>query len=91
MSAQQTGRLYLLVARPPQIVTMAHDGTDQKVLLPNAGDTPDGIVVDAESGYIYWTNMGASFSENDGYIQRMRLDGTGVETLVQPGETFTPK
>lgn len=91
MSSQAIGQLYILVARPPQVVTMKSDGSEVKVLLPDAKDTPDGIAIDSDSGHIYWTNMGHSFSENDGYIQRMRLDGTEIVTLVQPGQTFTPK
>ena len=91
MSGESANRLYLLVARPPQIMVMKADGTEQTVLLADAKDTPDGIAVDEANGYIYWTNMGADFAKNDGYIQRMRLDGEEVTTLVHPGETFTPK
>ena len=91
MTTAQKDRLYVLVARPPQVISLLVDGSEKTVLLQDAKDTPDGIVVDAEGGYIYWTNMGANFAENDGYIQRMRLDGSDVTTLVSPGETFTPK
>jgi hypothetical protein len=36
---------------------------------------PDDIVVDAEAGHIYWTNKGASPSENGGSIEPADLDG----------------
>ena len=35
---------------------------------------PDGIVVDAKAGHIYWTNMGVP-NLDDGSIERADLDG----------------
>jgi Acyl-CoA dehydrogenase, C-terminal domain len=51
---------------------------------------PDGIVVDAEAGHIYWTNMGNPI-KNDGFIERADLDGKNRTTIVPKGGTFTPK
>jgi sugar lactone lactonase YvrE len=51
---------------------------------------PDGIAVDAEAGYIYWTNMGVP-SRNNGSIERGDLDGGNRRTIVPEGGTFTPK
>ncbi|MGB8886614.1 MAG: 3-hydroxyacyl-CoA dehydrogenase [Candidatus Korobacteraceae bacterium] len=51
---------------------------------------PDGIVVDAEAGHIYWTNMG-NLKANDGSIDRADLDGSNVTSIVPSGGTFTPK
>jgi DNA-binding beta-propeller fold protein YncE len=51
---------------------------------------PDGVVIDAAAGPIYWTNMG-SFRENDGAILRSDLDGKNIITIIPPGDTFTPK
>lgn len=91
MNSPSIGTLFILVARPPKVITMKSDGSDLKDLLADARDTPDGIAVDSRKGFVYWTNMGSNFAENDGYIQRMRLDGTGIETLIKPGQTYTPK
>ena len=51
---------------------------------------PDGIVVDAEAGHIYWTNMGVP-SLNDGSIERADIDGKNRKTIVAQGDTHTPK
>jgi hypothetical protein len=51
---------------------------------------PDGIVVDAEAGHIYWTNMGIP-NLNDGSIERADLDGKNRKTIVAQGDTHTPK
>ncbi|MFC6646528.1 DUF5050 domain-containing protein [Granulicella cerasi] len=91
MKTQSIGKLFILVARPPKLITMQSDGSDVQDLLADAHDTPDGIAVDAKNGFVYWTNMGANFAENDGYIQRMRLDDSNIETLIKPGQTYTPK
>jgi hypothetical protein len=61
-----------------------------KVLVPSAGQGPDGVAVDVSGGYIYWTGMGVP-SANDGFIKRSNLDGTNVQTLVPAGGTYTPK
>jgi hypothetical protein len=51
---------------------------------------PDGIVVDAQAGHIYWTNMGVP-NLNDGSIERADIDGKNRETIVARGATHTPK
>jgi hypothetical protein len=61
-----------------------------RVLVPSAGQGPDGVAVDVAGGHIYWTGMGVP-SANDGFIMRSNLDGTNVKTLVPAGGTFTPK
>jgi len=48
------------------------------------------IVVDAEAGHIYWTNMGIP-SLNDGSIERADIDGKNRKTIVAQGDTHTPK
>lgn len=84
-------RLLLLVARPPQLLALSlPDGTIE-TLVADCGGTPDGVAVDAVKGVIYWTNMGDDFGRNDGYIERVALDGTGRTLIVKPGQTFTPK
>ena len=38
---------------------MNPDGSDRKTIVTDC-HLPDGMVVDAEAGHIYWTNMGIS-------------------------------
>ena len=66
------------------------DGSDLKTLINEGRQFPDGLVVDAAAGHIYWTNMG-NFKKNDGSIFRSDLDGKNLITIVPPGGTFTPK
>jgi hypothetical protein len=49
-----------------------------------------GIVVDVESGHIYWTNMGET-SLNDGSIECADLNGRNRKVIVPEGGTFLPK
>jgi hypothetical protein len=84
-------RLVLLVGQPAQILTLGTDGKDVQILLDRVGGTPDGVAVDLIGGYIYWTDMGENYGDNDGYIERIRLDGSDREVIVAKGETFTPK
>jgi len=61
-----------------------------KTLVASAGQGPDGIAVDLDAGYIYWTNMGVP-ANDDGALRRSNLDGTGVKVLIPAGGTHTPK
>ncbi len=72
------------------ILSANPDGTDKKVIVTGC-PMPDGIVVDAEAGHIYWTNMGADLKQNDGSIERADFDGKNRTTIVPEGGTFTPK
>jgi len=83
-------RLFFLDASGGRIVSVNPDGSDKKVIVTGAGPIPDGIVVDAEAGHIYWTNMGTP-SKNDGFIERVDLDGKNRTTIIPEGGTFTPK
>jgi sugar lactone lactonase YvrE len=51
---------------------------------------PDGVDVDVDKGYVYWTNMGAP-PVDDGTIERADLDGANRTTIVPSGATYTPK
>ena len=84
-----SGRLFLLELNAGKIHVMNADGSGKSTIVEGAYN-PDGIVVDAEAGHIYWTNMGAPKS-NDGSIERVDLDGGNRVTIVPPGATFTPK
>src|SRR5258708_12511325 len=83
-------RLFFLDASGGRIVSVNPDGSDKKVIVTAAGPIPDGIVVDAQAGHIYWTNMGNPI-KNDGSIERVDLDGKNRTTIIPDGATFTPK
>jgi DNA-binding beta-propeller fold protein YncE len=82
-------RLFVLDLSGGRILSLNPDGTDRKVLVTDCR-LPDGIVVDAQAGHIYWTNMGVP-SQNDGSIERADLDGKNRTTIIPQGGTFTPK
>jgi hypothetical protein len=84
------GRLFVLEVSGDRIHSMLPDGSDRKVIVTDCR-LPDGIVVDAGAGHIYWTNMGSSPSANDGSIERADLDGKNRKVIVPEGRTFTPK
>ena len=50
----------------------------------------DGIGVHAGTGQIFWTDMGRP-DARDGAIFRCERDGSGLTTIVAPGDAFTPK
>ena len=82
-------RLFFLSASDGQLLSMSTSGADRKILVEGQ-HLPDGIVVDAAAGHIYWTNMGVP-DRNDGSIMRCDLDGGHVTTIVPSGGTHTPK
>ena len=84
------GRLFFLDLSAGQVLSANPDGSDLKVIVSEGRRLPDGIVVDAASGHIYWTNMGNP-SANDGSIERADLDGKNVTNIIPAGGTFTPK
>ena len=83
------GRLFVLDLSGGRVFSVNPDGSDRKVIV-NDCPFPDGIVVDAEAGHIYWTNMGAP-KLNDGSIERADLDGQNRRTIIPKGGVFTPK
>jgi hypothetical protein len=85
-----TARLFFLSASSGQVFSANPDGSDLKMIVSEGRRLPDGIVVDAGAGYLYWTNMGNP-SANDGSIERSNLDGSNITHIVSPGDTFTPK
>jgi len=82
-------RLFLLELSGNRIHSMNSDGSDRKTIVTNC-NLPDGIVVDAEAGNIYWTNMGIP-NLDDGTIERADLDGGNRRIIVPQGVTHTPK
>jgi hypothetical protein len=82
-------RLFVLELNAGNIHTMNVDGSDKKTIV-TGGHLPDGIVVDAEAGHIYWTNMGVP-NLDDGSIERADLDGSNRKIIIPQGITHTPK
>src|SRR5215468_1889115 len=85
----RAGRLFVLELSGDRIHSMNSDGSDRKTIVTDC-HLPDGIVVDAQAGHIYWTNMGVP-NLNDGSIERVDIDGRNRKTVVPEGGTFTPK
>jgi hypothetical protein len=83
------GRLFVLELSAGSIHAMNPDGSDKRTIVTNC-HLPDGIVVDAEAGHIYWTNMGIP-NLDDGSIERADLNGGNRRTIVPQGVTHTPK
>jgi sugar lactone lactonase YvrE len=88
-SKSKTGRLFVLELNAGRIHSMNTDGTNKETIVTNCR-FPDGIVVDAEAGHIYWTNMGVP-NLDDGSIERADLDGGNRRVIVPQGITHTPK
>src|SRR5215467_6336774 len=86
----RTNRLFLLDLSGGRVLSMDPDGSHAHVVAADCPH-PDGIVVDVDAGHVYWTNMGAVPSRNDGSIERANLDGSSRRFIVAPGGTFTPK
>jgi len=87
--ATRSGRLFLLELSGDRIHAMNPDGSDRKIIVTNC-HLPDGIVVDADAGHIYWTNMGIP-NLDDGSIERADLDGKNRKVIVPQGVTHSPK
>jgi DNA-binding beta-propeller fold protein YncE len=85
-----SGRLFFLSASAGQVLSANADGSDLKVIVSEGRRIPDGIVVDSQAGYLYWTNMGNP-TANDGSIERSEFDGSSATHIVSNGGTFTPK
>jgi hypothetical protein len=81
--------LFILDLSGGRVLSLNSDGSDCRVLVTGCRH-PDGIVIDAEAGHIYWTDMGVP-NRNDGSIERADIDGRNRKTIVAVGATFTPK
>lgn len=82
--------LYYLDVTEDRVMALAAAGGPPELVVEGAGEGPDGIAVDAVAGHLYWTNMGVP-ADDDGFILRSDLDGSNVTTIVEPGDTYTPK
>ncbi len=84
-----TGQLFVLELSGDRIHSMNPDGSNRRTIVTDC-HLPDGIVVDAQAGHIYWTNMGIP-NLDDGSIERADLDGGNRRVIVPQGVTHTPK
>jgi DNA-binding beta-propeller fold protein YncE len=89
-SESNSGRLFFLDAGAGRVLSVNPDGSDLKTIISEGRKLPDGLVVDEDAEYLYWTNMG-NLKEDDGSIFRSDLHGRNITTIVPPGVTFTPK
>jgi hypothetical protein len=83
------GCLFVLDLSGGRILSLDPDGSDLRVIVMGCRH-PDGIVVDVESGFIYWTDMGVPHL-NDGCIERADLNGQNRKMIIPEGGTFKPK
>jgi DNA-binding beta-propeller fold protein YncE len=83
-------RLFYLDIGGGRVLSAKTDGSDVRVLVRGATGLPDGVAVDVAGGHVFWTNMGAP-NANDGFVDRVDLDGKGLTAPVTAGKTFTPK
>jgi hypothetical protein len=88
--SKTSGRLFFLDLGAGRVLSANPDGSDLKTIINEGRRLPDGLIVDADAGHLYWTNMGSP-KRNDGSIFRSDLDGKNMITIVPPGDTFTPK
>jgi len=89
-ATSDSGRLFILDLSDGRVLSAKPDGSDVKTIVSEGRKLPDGIVVDAAAGHLYWTNMG-NLKLNDGSIERSDLEGKNLTTIIPPGGTFTPK
>ena len=79
---------------------------ESSTLVDGLSDGPDGIVVDPDRKYVYWTNMGApglpegrapktdedlDFYRKNGSLERVGMDGTGRTYILPVGSFVTGK
>src|ERR1700684_1235364 len=82
-------QLFVLELNAGKIHVMNTDGSHHRTIVTDC-HLPDGIVVDADAGHIYWTNMGIP-NLDDGSIERADIDGRNRAVIVPVGHTHTPK
>jgi hypothetical protein len=70
-AASPSSRLFLLELSDNRIHSMNPDGSDRKTIVTNC-HLPEGIVVDAAGGHVYWTNMGILNLDLDGGNRKPR-------------------
>lgn len=78
------GRLYWTVGGSSgnAIVSADTDGSNVQTLVSDLPLAPRSLAFDASTQRFYWVNYSTS---GDGTVQRINLDGSGLETLVTTG------
>lgn len=90
----------LVLARDLDRIEMIDTITlDREVIITDTGAHPDGVVCDGDN--LYWTTMGARtgespsgeaiYSDIDGGVHAIGIDGTGRCDIVAAGDTVTGK
>lgn len=70
-------------ALPSQIQRADLEGSSTETAVGGLGiSDPQGVAVDARNGWIYWTDAAGNGTTGDERIQRARLDGTNVQTVL---------
>jgi hypothetical protein len=99
---------YLLALSPIQQMLLKIDITtgESTTLVDRLTDGPDGIVVDPDRKYVYWTNMGVpglpegrapksdedlDFYRVNGSLERVEIDGSGRTFILPVGSFVTGK
>ena len=94
-SRPTVGKLFWLAIVGNQVESASDTGAGARTLASGMGiEAPDGIAVDVAGGKMYWTNMGTLTDgphTPNGSLQRANLDGSGIEVIVKPAATNTPK
>jgi len=88
-------RLVLLDIEQHQIVVIDRESGEELQKIVNIMH-PDGVQVDNDNGYLYWTDMGfdrqgESFVSPDGTIWRCDFNGNNFTQIVGNGDIYTPK
>ncbi|XP_044716173.1 3-hydroxyacyl-CoA dehydrogenase-like protein LAM1 [Hirsutella rhossiliensis] len=92
LSGPTAGLSFKEIISRGEIITLPVEG--QKA-TPIFSDTqfvalPDGVVYSEQTQRLYYTNMGVP-PLNDGSVCSVRLDGTGAQPVLAPGQIHTPK
>jgi hypothetical protein len=99
---------YLLALSPIQQTLLKIDITsgESSTLVEGLTDGPDGIVVDPDGKYVYWTSVGAlglpegrapktdddlDFYRVNGSLERVEIDGAGRTCILPVGSFVTGK
>ncbi|XP_072018546.1 uncharacterized protein [Amphiura filiformis] len=64
------------------------NGTNQSMILENLDYRPRPIVLDSNSGYIYWAEWDSSKTNSQSKIQRSLLNGSHVTPIIQSDLMF---
>ncbi|KAF2636333.1 hypothetical protein P280DRAFT_473176 [Massarina eburnea CBS 473.64] len=69
------------------------NGSSLRTVIEDIPTMPDGITIDRANNHMYWTNMGRTFNDNNGSIERANLDGSDRQVIVKAGTpgVHTPK